>query len=423
MALHKAAVAAHMRTATYWHMLPEYAQARKAIWNAINPHSGKRRIDEAFPHEVRASTNDHEMFIRFKCGSTWQVVGSDNFNSLVGTPPAGIVFSEWALANPAAWAYLAPILVENGGWADFITTPRGRNHVASQLEAAKKNPDWFTQVLTVADTGFPLETVEEQRREYHSIFGPDDGDALIDQEYWCSFDAPLVGAFYAKLIAAAEKEGRVLDYVPAEPDMPVETAWDLGYTDDTVIWWFQVVGKEVRILDFYAASAETIEHYCNVIYERAKERQWSYGPAGKEAHWVPWDARPRTLASGGKSILEQAWAQGVRMRVAPNLDVQDGIQAVRRILPRCWFDSVHCKDGIEALRNYSREWDEDKKVFKRQPLHNWASHPADAFRIMAVAQRERMKPVKEEPKPMQGMEALTLDRLFEERESEQRRWR
>jgi phage terminase large subunit len=130
VALHWAACAAMQRPASYWHMLPNYSQARKAIWTAVNPHTGKRRIDEAFPAAIRSATLENEMFIRFKNGSTWQVIGSDNYDSLVGTPPAGIVFSEWARANPASWGYLAPILLENDGWALFITTPIGRNHCA-----------------------------------------------------------------------------------------------------------------------------------------------------------------------------------------------------------------------------------------------------------------------------------------------------
>jgi hypothetical protein len=172
IALHEAAVAAHHRPATYWHMLPEYAQARKAIWNAVNPHTGKRRIDEAFPMELRANTNDHEMFIRFKSGATWQVVGSDRYNAAVGTPPAGIVFSEWALSNPAAWGYLAPILLENRGWARFITTPRGRNHVKKLLDMARGNPAWFAQVLTITDTGaVSLEAGQFHRSRRHHASG------------------------------------------------------------------------------------------------------------------------------------------------------------------------------------------------------------------------------------------------------------
>ena len=183
--LHWAAVAAHQRVATYWHMLPEFSQGRKAIWTAVNPNTGKRRIDEAFPEILRANTNDNEMFIRFKSGSTWQVVGSDRFDAAVGSPPAGITFSEWALSNPAAWAYLAPILVENRGWAIFITTSRGRNHAKTMHDMAKVNPGWHAQILTVDDTGFPKHLVEAQRQEYHAIFGDEAGDALIEQEYYC----------------------------------------------------------------------------------------------------------------------------------------------------------------------------------------------------------------------------------------------
>ena len=153
VALHRTAVGAHERTATYWHLLPEYAQGRKAIWDAVNPHTGKRRIDEAFPEHLRSHTDERGMFMRFTCGSTWQVIGSDNFNSVVGSPPYGIVFSEWALSNPAAWAYLSPILEENGGWAMFITTPRGRNHGASFYERALKTPGWFALRQGVNDIG------------------------------------------------------------------------------------------------------------------------------------------------------------------------------------------------------------------------------------------------------------------------------
>src|SRR5262245_47972344 len=204
--LHWTAVAAHQRVASYWHMLPEYAQGRKAIWTAVNPHTGIRRIDEAFPHALRANTNDQEMFIRFRCGSTWQVVGSDRYDAAVGSPPAGIVFSEWALSNPAAWAYLAPILAENGGWAIFITTSRGRNHAKTLHDMARANAMWHAQTLTVDDTGFPKHLVEAQREEYHAIFGQEAGDALIEQEYYCSFEAAVLGSYWGKELAKLERD-------------------------------------------------------------------------------------------------------------------------------------------------------------------------------------------------------------------------
>lgn len=402
VALHWAAIAGHLRPATYWHMLPEAAQARKAIWEAINPHTGKRRIDEAFPIELRATTRENEMFIKLKSGSTWQVVGSDNYNSLVGAPPVGVVLSEYALADPRAWAYLRPILEENGGWAVFISTPRGRNHLVKMVEMARSEPGWWCEVSSAKDTGvFSPEQLEAIKREMIAENGPDDGTALFEQEYLVSFDAPLVGAFYARQISDAEKAGRVR-VVQYDPMAPVETAWDLGFSDDTAIWWFQVIAGEVRVLDYYASHGQTVEHYCDVIRDRGRERGWSYGiDQTEERHWVPWDAAPKTLASGGKSIVEQAWALGVRMRLVANLSAEDGIQAVRQMLPRCYFDKVRCKDGIEALRNYQREWDGERRVFRRLPLHNWASHGSDAFRYLALAWRERRPtPKPEEPRPL-----------------------
>lgn len=186
IALHWSAIAMHKRVCEVWHLLPAYAQARKAIWQAVNPHTGRRRIDEAFPHALRKSTNETEMFIRFKNGSGWRVVGSDNPDSLVGTAPAGLVLSEYALSNPASWAYLAPILEENGGWAMFISTPRGRNHLYSMYAMAQGMRDkWLPLVSNVYDSGFPIHKVEEARLEYYGIFGRDAGDALIEQEYFC----------------------------------------------------------------------------------------------------------------------------------------------------------------------------------------------------------------------------------------------
>jgi hypothetical protein len=178
--------------ATYWHMLPAYSQGRKAIWTAVNPHTGKRRIDETFPHELRANTNEQEMFIRFKNGATWQVLGSDRYDAAVGSPPYGITFSEWALSNPASRAYLAPIVIENGGWALFITTARGRNHAKSMLDMAETRDDWFSEVLPVNVTGAMSEAaVEQQRVEYTGIFGKEAADALIDQEYTAASRRPF----------------------------------------------------------------------------------------------------------------------------------------------------------------------------------------------------------------------------------------
>ena len=271
-------------------MLPEYAQARKAIWSAVNPHTGKRRIDEAFPRFMRASTNETDMFIRFKNGSTWQVIGSDNYNRLVGASIAGVVFSEFATSNPASWAYLAPILVENDGWAIFITTPRGRNHVYKMHEVARKSPEWFCEIATVDDTGaIPRDIVEAQRGEYHALYGEEAGDALIEQEYWCAFEAAILGAYYGKELARAMREGRIREVAP-DPAFPVHTAWDLGVDDANTMWFFQIAGGEIHVVDYYEASGYAIPHFAQV----KREKGYNY-KGGKD--YVPHDARQRSYTS------------------------------------------------------------------------------------------------------------------------------
>lgn len=390
VSLHLAAIAAHLRPANYWHCLPEFSSARRAIWEGVNPHSGKKRIDEAFPKEIRKTTREDTMTIEFKSGSVWRVVGSDNPDSLVGAPPAGIVFSEWALSNPSAWGYLAPILDENNGWATFISTPRGRNHFKNMLDMAKKSPAWFSEILTVQDTGYPLDRVETQRKEYHSIFGVDAGDALIEQEYYCSFEAAILGAYWGKEISALERAGRITEVDPMD-GYPVHTAWDLGIRDSMVIWFWQAVpgasGGQIRVLGCYSAINYNIAHYAEIIKERSREWDYTLG-----IDYVPHDARQREMGSvlpgEAKQRLEVMVECGLIPRVVMDHKVMDGISAVRQILPRCWFDEVACAQGLEGLRQYQTEWDDEKKIFSDRPKHDWASHFADAARTMAMAYRE-----------------------------------
>lgn len=436
------------RVATYWHMLPQADQARKAIWEAVNPKTSMRRIDEAFPHELRAQTRDSDMFIRFKSGSTYQVVGSDNFESLIGSPPAGIVFSEWAKAKPQSWAMLSPILAENKGWALFIYTPRGRNHGLSLLERARKGNGWFGEVLTVEDTGIlSPHDLEQYRQDLIGVYGADFGEATFRQEMLCDFSAPILGAVYGLELAQVEKEGRIRR-VEHDPEHPVFTAWDLGYTDDTSIWWYQVIAGEIRVLEFYEDSGKPIDHYASQILGREVRLDMIEGRlvsntgatkpeiAHRQAyvyrkHWLPHDAKAKTLASGGKSIIEQLAASlgGIaNLAIVPNLDVQDGIQAARLMFKRCYFDEAGTADGIELLRNYQREWDDKRREFKDAPKHDFTSHAADAFRMLAVAWRQDAKPDPLPPsKILKGhrvrfFEELTLDEMWERGEVERGRF-
>ena len=191
-------------------MLPIAVQGRRAIWEAVNSHSGKRRIDEAFPQEFRETTRENEMMIRFKNGSAWHVVGSDAYDQSGRIPPAGVVYSEWALADPASWGYLRPILAENDGWALFITTPRGNNHAKTMYDAAANDPTWYREVSPATATGvFTAEQLEIEKREYMAQFGVDQGRALYEQEYLCSFDAAVLGAFYAAELSLAREQRRI----------------------------------------------------------------------------------------------------------------------------------------------------------------------------------------------------------------------
>lgn len=383
MALNWAAVSAIQRVAPYWHMLPEAAQARKAIWDAVNPHTGRRRIDEAFPHELRESTRENEMFIRFVNGSTWQVVGSDNYNSLVGSSPAGVVFSEYALADPAAWAYLRPILAENGGWAVFITTSRGNNHAKTLLESARASGEWFAEVSDATQTDvFTPEQLKAERQEYEAEFGPAHGRALFNQEYLCSFDAAVVGAYYAEELELAKDR---ITTVPHDPAASVSTYWDLGLDDATAVWFVQVVNREVRLIGYEEWTGQALTQVAKDVLAR---------PYAYEKHVLPHDAEVREMTT---AVTRRVVLEGIlganKIEIAPKLSVEDGINATRVLFSRMWFDKTACARGLECLRNYRKQWDDKKKAFQDRPYHDWASHGADALRMLGVTFRETLKAI------------------------------
>ena len=384
------AVAAMQRVGTYWTLLPEAAQARKAIWDAVDPHTGLRRIDSAFPKAIRESTHEGEMKIKFKNGSLWQVVGSDNYHSLVGTPPCGLTFSEWARAVPESYGYLNPILTANNGWAIFISTPLGNNHFKRMLDDARTNPKWFAEVLPVQASGGAIssEALEESRREYIALYGETAGQGLFAQEFECSFASVIPGAYYTAELIAAEREGRV-GQVDIAKDMAMHTAWDLGIDDATALWCFQVQPGRLHIVDYYENSGHGAEHYCQWLNER--------GYHGTD--FVPHDARVREWSTN-RTRLETLRLLGRKPRLVPAHTVIDGINAARVTLISAHFDAARCQRGIECLRAYCAEWDEQLRTFRKTPKHDWASHGADAFRYLAMAWREPMVADEEKPNPI-----------------------
>jgi hypothetical protein len=417
--------AAQARIGNYWHMLPQAEQARKAIWDAVNPHTGRRRIDEAFPLWLRKRTRNNEMMIELNCGSIWQVVGSDNYNALVGSPPLGVVFSEWSLADPAAWAYISPILRENGGWALFLYTPRGRNHGLSTLQVAKASPAWFWEVLDATQTDvFDAEQLRDELRERQIEYGADLGQAFFDQEYMCSFDAANLGAIYAAWIRRLEKEGRIGAF-PPEVGYPIHTAWDLGFRDYTAIWWFQLLpGPRLRFVDYYQNSGQGPQHYAEqVLGQRidfdaagaiklgepvpgaAHRIGWKYG-----RHYTPHDAAHKTLAANGRSVGDQLFQLGVHCDVLGEVNQRDQIASARRTLEQAEFDRERCQHGLDALESYHYEWDEKARTLKSEPRHDWSSHGSDAFEIAAQAWLgRRPKPVDERPR---FLHEATADEIF-----------
>lgn len=379
------------RVGTYWHCFPEYAQARKAIWNGINGHTGKRRIDEAFPPEIRKRINDNDMFIETVWGSTWQLLGSDRYDATVGSGPVGIAYSEWALCNPAAWAYHKPMIEESGGTAAFITTPRGNNHAKTMYERAKGNDHWFAELSSVLDTGaLTTEQLAESLAEYQDLYGADLGRAMFEQEYYCSFSGAMIGAYWGAEMAKAEREGRIA-VAPVDYSQPVHTAWDLGKAVNNPIWCFQVIGGRLKIVDFYRPESDDLLDWIKWLDDK--------GYHGDD--YVPDDVMD--FIWGAKHTRWDLLKQAKRKpKLVKRIAVADGIHAGREAIKVADFDAERCELGIEGLKNYRREWDDELKTFRENPVKDWAEHIGSSWRYLGLAWREAIKvaPPPQKPKEL-----------------------
>jgi hypothetical protein len=289
------------------------------------------------------------MSIWFKNGSVYQVIGADDPDRLVGANPVGIIFSEWSVMPPKVWEFLRPIVAENGGWVVFIYTPRGRNHGYRTLKMAEKTSGWFSQRLSVEDTeAIPMSAIEEEREAGMP-------EELVQQEFYCSFDAPLVGSYYGDLMSAMMEEERI-GVIPHEPEQPVTTAWDLGVADATAIWFHQQVGHEHRLIDYYQSSGVGLDHYAKVLSEK---------PYTYREHLVPHDATVRELGSG-KSRIEVARKLGMNMRVAPKMGLADGINAVRMLLQKSGWTKSDARMGLrECASTRKSAWMKRARMARR----------------------------------------------------------
>ncbi len=394
------------KVAPYAYIAPYRMQAKQVAWDYF----------KFYGRELMNAPNEAELKIPLKNGSTIHLFGADNADAMRGLGFGGVYCDEYGDFRPSVWGnVIRPTLSDRRGWAVFGGTPKGHNQFYDIHRIATSDAEWFSLVLKASTSKLlhPEELRAAKTQLSHDQY---------DQEYECSFDAAILGAYYGREMALVDAGGRIRS-VPHDPAFPVNTAWDLGRLDDTAIWWYQNIGNEIHVLDYFAESGGSIEEFSEddfrpgsitqEVIRRARERGYQY-----ERHWLPHDAKAKTLQANGKSIIEQlANYLGIKtLSIVPNLSREDGIQAARSVLGRCYFDNKCNADstgGIECLRQYQRAYDEDKKAFSKEHLHNWASHGADAFRMLAVAERKVIAAAIK-PKPViQNFDTLTLDQLWE----------
>lgn len=388
IALHDAAIRMVNRVGNYWHMLPQADQARKAIWDAVDPNTGRKRWEDAFPPDLISHVDNQAMKITMVNGSTWQVLGSDNYNSLVGTTPVHITLSEAALADPNAFGYFRPILLENNGTSLHISSTRGRNHFYELFKLTAADETGFAQLLAADETGvFTEEQLKKELKYYITMYGENIGRSLFLQEYMSDWDAATIGAVWGSELKQVRADGRAR---PCAYDSryPVMTAWDIGVSDLTVIIFFQEIGNVIRVIDWYADNSIGLDAYAEVIHDK---------PYVYLAHFAPHDIAVREWTTG-LSRVEEAKRFGIKFERVEKTSKAEQIAAASHLLRRTEFNVIDvdtkepeddCEYLLDALGQYRFKFDRTRRTMSKQPEHNWASHYADAYMTMAVGLQQR----------------------------------
>lgn len=360
----RAAVTARTFKPLYGYVAPFRSQAKAVAWGYL----------KHFAAPIIRKANEAELYVDLINDSRIMLFGADNADAMRGLGFDGVTLDEYGDYKPTVWgSVIRPCLSDKQGWATFIGTPKGKNQFWNIHQLARMTPDeWYYLTLKASESGILPES------ELMALRAQLSEDQYM-QEYEVSFEAAILGAYYGIEMRKAQEAGRI-GSVPYDRHLTTYTAWDLGYRDDTAIWWYQVVRGEIHVIDYYSVSGASIAEICQVV--RAKKYHYA-------KHFLPHDARAKTLAANGRSVIEQiAEHLGLEnVAIVPDLSVQDGIQAVRQMLPNCWFDEASCTEGIESLRQYEREYNEDTRSFRQTPKHNWTSHGADAFRMLAISWR------------------------------------
>ena len=388
------AVYTQKKNARYAYIAPFYRQAKDVAWQYLKESTAQ------FAQDVRES----DLRIILPNGAWITLYGADNIDALRGLYLDGVVIDEYGDCRPGLWGQVVlPTLADRRGWAVFIGTPKGNNHFKKQYEKIRQEGG-FTMMLKASKSGLlHPEELAEMRKQM--------SDDEWEQEMECSFQAALLGAYYGDLITKLDNVGRIAS-VPADREQKVFVSTDLGFTDSTAFWFWQVRPDGLAIVDYYENHSKDLPHYFEILDQKGYEY---------DTIWLPHDAKAKTLQTGlatAQQFYEKYRNTDTAVRIAPKLAVQDGVNAVRRILPMCWFDAVNCYDGLEALKSYRREFDPLKQSFANIPRHDWSSHGADAFRMLALVSG---KPIIEvgntievpESKPIvRSLSEFTLEELF-----------
>ena len=391
------------KNARYAYVAPFFRQAKDVAWQYL------KEMTREFALDIRES----ELRIILPNGAWITLYGADNPDALRGLYLDGAILDEFGDCRPNLWAeVILPTLMDRRGWCVFIGTPKGKNEFFRIVEKSRLQENWYDLTLKASDSKI---LSEEDLKELRELQTEDE----YAQEFECSFEAAVMGAYYASLINLAEQKGKIRK-VPWDPNFPVNVAGDLGFTDSSAYWFWQQRPDGIAIIDYFEDHSKPLDFYLDMFEDK---------PYEYDTIWLPHDARAKTLQTG-RSTIEQFLARfkdtGVDIRITPQLSIQAGIDAGRMILPSCHFDLESCTMGIEALRAYRRRYDELTNSYSNKPLHDWSSHGADGFRYLALVVQQQNPNYSVNADPQKTIQHLKpvemqLEPMWEERANRMRR--
>ena len=372
---------------------PFRQQAKKIAWSYL----------KEFTEGIRQGPpRESDLCITLLNGAKITIYGADNPDTIRGLFFDGVVIDEFGDCRPSLWKeVIYPTLMDRNGWAVFIGTPKGKNHFYKMLQRSQKEDDWFSYVMKSSESGiFSEKELEEAKREM--------GEDSYDREMECSFDASVPGTYYTNIIADLEKTTDNFATYPYNSDLPVSIAADLGFSDSTALWFWQVDDSGPVMIDYEEHTGQKLEFYFDLLDHKG----YAY-----DTIWLPHDAAASTLQTGRSTIeqfAEHYRAKKTRIKLVPRLARQHGIDASRMMLPKTRFDSEKCYAGIEALRAYRRQYNEKTQAYADVPMHDWASNGSDAFRYYSLVTDSKFEA--KEVSAKKDPNLMTLDNLWKDRD-------